>query len=136
MPFYHALVRPDVLPVEQREPLANDVTELHCDVTGAPRTFVHVLFTIDDTGRLPLGVDCLYRANIRHGRDRQQKQEIETRLRRATANRATTSEAGVAVEVSEVEASFVLEGGRLLPEPGTPEEEAWKSLDAHPGTGG
>ena len=129
MPFYHAIVRPGVLDVEDRQALANDVTTLHCDVTGAPRTFVHVLFTIDDANRLPRGIDCSYRANIRSGRTPAQKDELTARLRMVTADRTDAALSGVAIEIEETEASFVMEGGRLLPEPGTPEEEAWKALD-------
>ena len=53
MPFYHAIVRPEVLAPADREALSKDVTNVHCDVTGAPRTFVHVLYTVDDANRLP-----------------------------------------------------------------------------------
>ncbi len=126
MPFYLALIRPDVLAVERRQALANDVTTLHCDVTGAPRTFVHVLFMIDND-RLPHDVDCSYLARIRSGRTPEQKQEIAVGLRRLTANQADITEAAIAVKIEEVDASFVMEGGQLLPEPGTPEEEAWKT---------
>lgn len=129
MPFYHATVRPDVLDVEGREALANDITDLHCRVTGAPRTFVHVLFTIDDSDRLPDGVDCSYRANIRSGRTSAQKDELAAGLRTATADRSDAVPSGVVVEIEETQASFVMEGGTLLPEPGSPEEEAWKALD-------
>ena len=68
MPFYHAIVRPEVLAPADREALSKDVTNVHCDVTGAPRTFVHVLYTVDDANRLPDDIDVLYRANIRSGR--------------------------------------------------------------------
>ena len=39
----------------------------------------------------------------------------------------------VVVEIEETQASFVMEGGTLLPEPGSPEEEAWKALDEQAG---
>ena len=53
MPFYHAIVRPEVLAPADREALSKDVTNVHCDVTGAPRTFVHVLYTVDDLAANP-----------------------------------------------------------------------------------
>ena len=87
MPFYHAIVRPEVLAPADRETLSNDVTSVHCDVTGAPRTFVHVLYTVDDAKRLPDNIDVLYRANIRSGRTPEQKAELTTRLQTATAER-------------------------------------------------
>ena len=130
MPFYHAIVRPEVLAPADRETLSNDVTSVHCDVTGAPRTFVHVLYTVDDAKRLPDNIDVLYRANIRSGRTPEQKAELTTRLQTATAERTSASASRVAIHIEEIEASFVMEGGSLLPEPGSPEEEAWKALDA------
>jgi hypothetical protein len=30
--------------------------------------------------------------------------------------------------VADIEASYVMEGGKLLPEPGSPEEDDWKAL--------
>ncbi len=129
MPFYHAIVRPEVLAPADREALSKDVTNVHCDVTGAPRTFVHVLYTVDDANRLPDDIDVLYRANIRSGRTTEQKAELTTRLQNATAERTSASASRVAIQIEETEASFVMEGGSLLPEPGSPEEEAWKALD-------
>ena len=130
MPFYHAIVRPEVLAPADREALSKDVTNVHCDVTGAPRTFVHVLYTVDDANRLPDDIDVLYRANIRSGRTTEQKAELTIRLQNATAERTSASASRVAIHIEETEASFVMEGGSLLPEPGSPEEEAWKALDA------
>ena len=129
MPFYHAILRPDAVPTGEREALANDVTGVHCDVTGAPRSFVHVLYTVDTAGRLPAGVDCLYRANIRSGRTAEQKRDLTQRLQQVTAARTNGPPASVDVQIAETKASFVMEGGTLLPEPGSPEEEAWKALD-------
>ena len=129
MPFYHAIVRPEVLAPADREALSRDVTNVHCDVTGAPRTFVHVLYTVDDANRLPDDIDVLYRANIRSGRTTEQKAELTTRLQNATVERTSASASRVAIHIEETEASFVMEGGSLLPEPGSPEEEAWKALD-------
>ena len=129
MPIYQAIVRPEVLAPADREALSKDVTNVHCDVTGAPRTFVHVLYTVDDANRLPDDIDVLYRANIRSGRTTEQKAELTTRLQNTTAERTSASASRVAIHIEETEASFVMEGGSLLPEPGSPEEEAWKALD-------
>ena len=129
MPFYYAILRPGALPSAEREALANDVTAVHCGVTGAPRSFVHVLYNVDTAGRLPAGIDCLYRANIRSGRTPEQKREIKERLQHVTSARMQGSASSIDVQIAEIEASYVMEGGTLLPEPGSPEEEAWKALD-------
>ena len=52
MPFYHATVRPDLLSEAERRRFAADVVDVHCDVTGAPPSFVHVLVTDDHDGVL------------------------------------------------------------------------------------
>ena len=46
----------------------------------------------------------------------------------ALADRAQVDAATVATATTDIEASYTMEGGALLPEPGTPEEEAWKLL--------
>ena len=58
MPFYHAIIRPGLLDESARAAFANDVVDVHCGVTGAPRSFVHVMFSEDDRGRLAEGVNA------------------------------------------------------------------------------
>ncbi len=129
MPFYHALTAPGSVSEAERHAFAGDVVEVHCGVTGAPRSFVHVLFTEDVAGHLAPGQACSIRGTIRSGRNDDQKSRIVTGLRRAFAGRASVDEAAVAVELTDIEPSFTMEGGALLPEPGSPEEQAWKTFD-------
>lgn len=130
MPLYRTLVKPGLLSLEQRTVFANDVMEVHCDVTGAPRSFVHVLFAEDDDGALDEGQAALVFGTIRHGRSAVQKQEIADRLADAFAA-ATGVDAGAVQVVSmDIDASKTMEGGVLLPEPGSPEEEEWKKIGA------
>ena len=127
MPFYHALVQPGLAGDVERAQFANDIVDIHCEVTGAPRSFVHVLFTDDERGGLRDGQSCSVRATIRHGRTDAQKQRIVTGLQEAFARRTGTDGAAVTVTTSEIEASFTMEGGKLLPEPGSAEEALWKA---------
>lgn len=128
MPFYHALVRPGLLTEPQRQGFANDVVDIHCEVTGAPRSFVHVLVTEDESGRLPGSTQGSIRGTIRAGRTEGQKQEMTQRLSEALAGRCGVEPAVVTATTRDIEASFTMEGGALLPEPGSPEEEAWKLI--------
>ena len=128
MPFYHALVRPGALDATRRQEFANDVVEIHCDVTGAPPSFVHVLVTEDDAGRLPPASHGSIRGTIRSGRTDEQKAEMRERLGEALAVRCGVDPAAIVTTTRDIEASFTMEGGALLPEPGSPEEEAWKLL--------
>ena len=125
MPLYRTLTRPGLLTLAQRELFANDVVDVHCDVTGAPRSFVHVLYADDDEGRLDDGQNALVFGTIRHGRNERQKQEIADRLSAALADRAGIDRDTVVTVSADIDASYTMEGGMLLPEPGSPEEAAW-----------
>lgn len=125
MPFYHAVVRPDLLDETQREAFAGDVVEVHCDVTGAPPSFVHALILDDAGGSLADGQNADIRGTIRAGRTDEQKAEIARRLSAAMASRAGVDAATISTSTRDIEASFTMEGGVLLPEPGSAEEQAW-----------
>jgi len=130
MPFYRVLVRPGLLTAEQRQDFANDVVDVHCGVTGAPRSFVHVLFVEDD--RLPEGRNGSILGTIRSGRNDEQKAEIASQLDAALSRRAGVDADTITTVSRDIEASFTMEGGALLPEPGSPEEAAWKAIGSPP----
>ncbi|MEM9748487.1 MAG: tautomerase family protein [Actinomycetota bacterium] len=127
MPFYHAHVRPGLLDLAAREAFSNDVVEVHCGVTGAPPSFVHVLYVDDHDGQLDAGQNALVFGTIRHGRNGDQKAEIATRLSAALAGHAGVDVESVTTVSADIDASYTMEGGVLLPDPGSPEEEAWKA---------
>ena len=128
MPFYHAIIRPGLLDVTRRQQFAQDVVEVHCDVTGAPPSFVHVLVTEDHDGRLPEGQNGRVAGTIRSGRTDAQKADLCSRLDSALAARAAVDRDTVSTATTDIDASYTMEGGSLLPEPGSPEEEAWKLI--------
>ncbi|MEQ8439181.1 MAG: tautomerase family protein [Ilumatobacter fluminis] len=128
MPLYRTLTRPGLLSLEQRQAFANDVVDIHCGITGAPRSFVHVLFADDDDGRLDEGQSALVFGTIRHGRTDAQKQQLTDRLAAALADRASIATSSVTAVSVDVDASYTMEGGVLLPEPGSADEEAWKAI--------
>ena len=133
MPLYRTLVRPGLLDLSQRQAFANDVVDVHCGVTGAPPSFVHVLYAEDDEGSLGEGQNALVFGTIRHGRTDEQRNEIATRLSEALAGHAGIEAETVTAVSVEIEASYTMEGGQLLPEPGSPEEEAWKAIGSATG---
>lgn len=128
MPFYHAIVRPGLLSEPARQAFAGDVVDIHCGVTGAPRSFVHVLVSEDDRGKLTNGRSAEVAGTIRAGRSAEQKSEIATRVSAALADRAGVDADTVHTTSRNIDASYTMEGGVLLPEPGSPEEDAWKAL--------
>ena len=68
MPFYHAHVRPGLLDLEARTAFSGDVVDVHCGVTGAPPSFVHLFVTEDADGRLPAGVNGAINGPVSAGR--------------------------------------------------------------------
>jgi phenylpyruvate tautomerase PptA (4-oxalocrotonate tautomerase family) len=123
MPLYRCTSPQDSLNDAQRSALAQAFTDIHCDLTGAPRTFVHVQFHHHDpqAGRAAYELH----AGIRAGRDRALADAIVTRCVAAVADIARVDHGQVSMRTSATPASWILEGGRVLPEPG--EEEAWEA---------
>ena len=126
MPFYRAHVRPDLLDLAGRSAFSNDVVEVHCGVTGAPPSFVHVMIT-EDSGSLPEGQNSRISSTIQAGRTDEQKPEMQERLSALLAQRSGVDATTISATSSDIEASFTMEGGALLPEPGSVEEAAWKA---------
>ncbi len=129
MPFYQALVRPGLMTETQRQSFAGDITDVHCSVTGAPRSFVQVLITEDDQGHLPNDRTATVSGTIRAGRTAAEKAEISDRISHALAERAGVDPDSVHTSTMDVDASYTMEGGVLLPQPGSPEEAAWKESE-------
>lgn len=136
MPMYVTLTSPGLLSAAQREAFARAVVEVHCGVTGAPPSFVHVLYADDDRRGPGEGPAAVVSGTIRHGRTPTQKQEIIRRLRAALAAVAGIDTETVEVRLTDIDASHVMEGGRLLPEPGSAEEQEWKALGTASGSAG
>lgn len=128
MPLYRALLKPGLLDRADREAFANDVVDIHCGITGAPRSFVHVLYSDDHDGKLDDGLNASVLGTIRHGRTDDQRAQISSELCAALAGRGGVDASTVVATSIEIQASFTMEGGKLLPEPGSAEEEEWKAI--------
>ncbi|MEM1403421.1 MAG: tautomerase family protein [Pseudomonadota bacterium] len=127
MPLYICNTVPNTLDERSKERIARDITDIHCAVTGAPEIFVHVAF-FEDSRMVPLGSDrAAVRGTIRKGRSGEQKDEITHAIQSSLDREAGITERDATVTIAETPASWVLEGGEIMPEPG--EEEAW--LEAH-----
>jgi phenylpyruvate tautomerase PptA (4-oxalocrotonate tautomerase family) len=107
--------------------IAEDITRIHCEVTGAPAIFVHVFF-FDEAPFLPLnGKTAVFQGRIRQGRDDATKAVIMERITQSISQHAGLTATAVASSITDTPASWVMEGGDLFPEPG--QEAAW--LVAH-----
>lgn len=127
MPLYIVNSKAGAISAEAKPKIAEAVTRIHCDVTGAPATFVHVFF-FDEAPMPPLGetTACVY-GQIRAGRTDAQKAQIVAEMADAVSDHARIERSAVQAFTTDTPASWVMEGGDVLPEPG--EEEAW--LTAH-----
>ena len=123
MPLYLCSAKKDTVTGAAKQQIAKDITAIHCEVTGAPPSFVHVAF-FEDSDLFPLEDKALVvMGTIRMGRTPEQMEEITTAIRRSLATHGGVEVALTEAHLRETHASWVLEGGEIMPEPG--EEEAW-----------
>lgn len=135
MPLYLCSSKSGSIPEDKKQKISQAVTDVHCHVTGAPPTFVHVFFfEAEQVGVLQSlwGGDAspaeyqLF-GNIRSGRTDAIKMELVEGMRRAVAKVLDVDFSEVLMSTKDIQAKWVMEGGDLLPEPG--EEEEW--LERH-----
>ena len=136
MPLYICAADKDAIPAAAKEQIAAAVTRVHCDVTGAPPTFVHCFFF--DRGSPQLEVlQHVFNAssdrpyvlfgNLRAGRTEETKDRVVNEMCDAVCDILGIDRQQIDMATQDIPAKWVMEGGDLLPEPG--EEEAW--LRAH-----
>ncbi len=123
MPLYRVAIPSDTLDVEQRQQFSRNVVDVHCSVTGAPPSLVHVLFTEpeDQSARSTAHIA----GSIRAGRNGDQKAAICRRLRNHLVELTELDPEEIETSLVDVGASYAMERGEVLPEPGSAEEAAW-----------
>ncbi len=122
MPLYLCNAVRDSIPEAAKPKIAADITTIHCDVTGAPPTFVHAFF-FEDAPEHPLnGKNVFLFGNIRAGRTREQKQMMISRMRQSIHIHTGVPVEEIIVDTTDVPASWVMEGGDLPPEPSNEDE--------------
>ncbi len=127
MPLYMCNAKKGAISDAAKTKIAADITRIHCEVTDAPPTFVHAFF-FEDAPHAPLnGKSAFLFGTIRGGRNDEQKQRIVDEMTRAIHTHTTIPLDEIAAMIADTPASWVMEGGDLLPEPG--EEAEW--LKAH-----
>jgi hypothetical protein len=122
MPLYNLACRRP-LDLGVRERVARAITEAHCEVTGAPPSFVNVLFLHGYALRGGLEIDVI--GGVRKGGNRTPEllERLRSALRDAIAKSSGKLPAEVAVSLLPIPAGWIMEGGRVLPEPG--DEASW-----------
>ncbi|MEM9292411.1 MAG: tautomerase family protein [Acidobacteriota bacterium] len=135
MPIYLSTLGTGRADLAQRRQIAECITEVHVDVTGAPIQFVNVFFSDqadEECGfrEVPQGKAILVSGGIRAGRTPEQKAEMVERITRGAADALGCDAEEVVVTLVSGSASNAMENGQILPEPGSPEEQAWKELSS------
>ena len=123
MPLYICNSKENALDAFAKTNIAQAITDIHCAVTGAPACFVHAAF-FEEAPQFPIEDKDLYvRGTIRKGRSGEQKNEISRRIHEALVTYGKVEPHLAKALIRETPASWVLEGGEIMPEPG--EEAEW-----------
>ncbi len=107
----------------QRKAIANTITQVHCKLTGAPPSFVSVFFSHGVSIRRDSSMFVF--GNVRKGRDATTNQALSVALRAALSETHKVAEQSIDLELFEVPASWLMEHGRIVPEPGEEEAAGW-----------
>ena len=127
MPVYQCYSPKGLLTASARAKMAEEMTAMYCDATGAPAAWVKVLFH-----ELPAG-DCfaagkpatqsLILGINRHGRDLETRRAMLRELSQIWTRNSGQSEADLWISVTEIDYTNVLDDGLFIPEPG--HEREW-----------
>ncbi len=128
MPFYRCLIPRDSLSYDQRERIAVAFTDVHCGISAAPRKFVQVAFlettgngeVADTHGSGVLRYDTPYfiAGGNRAGRSPDMKRRILEGLIDRFSQIAEVPKDQISGRITEAPASWTMEAGKILPEPG------------------
>ena len=120
MPVY-SLTSKEVIPVKQKQQLVDLFTDTHCNIMIAPEQFVHVLFSdgIPITNQHKLYIH----ANVRKGRAQDKIDLLVETLKSKCAEILRIPKEKVHINLLEINAKWIMEGGHVMPDPG--EEDEW-----------
>lgn len=130
MPIYICNAVSGVIPQRAKAKVAVDITDIHCEMTGTPRSAVHVFF-FEDAPQLPINSKSVFLfGSIRGGGADRQKSELMERMKASIFTHTGIPFSQIIADAVEVPASWVLEGDDFLHKPG--EEKEWSA--AHSST--
>src|SRR5258707_11825851 len=127
MPVYTYVTTEKNMAEGTKAALDAEIAKIHSSVTGAPTALVHVIFHdlpatnvfTDSSPSRPL----LITGVIRAGRADGDKVGLATDISSRSSRIAGIPEARIRVNIADRPARFVVEGGRVMPEPGA--EDDW-----------
>lgn len=118
MPIYRLKVPQGSVSFDQREKIALDYTDIHCGSTSAPRHFVLVFFDEQSEGESPYPTRYYLEAINRAGRPQEVKEQLLNDLLESFVSHTGVARDQISGRIGETPASWAMEGGAVLPEPG------------------
>jgi phenylpyruvate tautomerase PptA (4-oxalocrotonate tautomerase family) len=127
MPIYTCTVAESTLSADTKRALAGEIARIHSSIVHVPTTYVNVAFH-------ELAADGLYTDGqpaspvlvtgwVREGHPADDTTKLATTVAAAVSTICDVDAKRVLVVISPSPASFAVEGGHVLPEPG--HEQAW-----------
>ena len=127
MPVYQCYSPKGLLSTSAKAKLAEEMTSMYCNITGAPESWVKVLFEEIPDGECFAGgkpaTQSLILALNRHGRDLETRRAMLRQLSEMWTRITGQSEADVWISITETDHTNVMEAGSLIPAPG--HEQEW-----------
>ena len=130
MPVYRCVVPENSLPLEKRQQIASAFTDIHCGITNAPRSFVHVIFDERAAGQSPHPQPYFVDGMNRAGRPKEVIAQVLSGLTGAFIEISGVPADEVGGRINEGPAKWSMEAGMVLPEPGEEEEHWYAGLHA------
>jgi len=120
MPLYTVTTQTGVLSQQAKSDLAAQLTELHCQLAGVPKNWVHIVFQDYAVGSgftagEPAATAALTLL-IRTGRSPEYKRELLKRLWKVLQNASGAPDDQIVIGIQEVAPSQAMEMGQIMPD--------------------
>lgn len=120
MPLYTIATQASVLSNDAKTDLAKKLTTLHCEMSGVPENWVHIVFQDYPAGSgfsagKPAAAVALTLL-IRTGRSVEYKRELLTRIWKLLQSAAGAPDDQIVVGIQEVSPSQAMEMGQIMPD--------------------
>jgi phenylpyruvate tautomerase PptA (4-oxalocrotonate tautomerase family) len=127
MPVYQCYSPKGLLTESAKTKIAEEMTTMYCNATGALASWVKVLFHELPNGECFAGgkptTQSLILGINRHGRDLETRRAMLRELSQIWTRNSGQSEAELWISVTETDHTNVMEAGLFIPEPG--HEQEW-----------
>lgn len=122
MPLYTVSTTSNT-PSTLKKQIAQLIVNVHCRITGAPETFVNVIFSKGVPLKSNTSMHIL--GSVRKGRTNETSNVLKQELLEKISSLTNTQQSSLDFSLFEVPAQWVMEGGEILPEPGEEDFCEW-----------